>query len=1495
MSAGPELRSYGSNLTQSNRNVGEIRSLIADIDEKIDRVEMAIDAVDAVQDKANEFSNTISKLKLSLKLMDKTGPLKFLAKAATKVLDSVQDVTKKVRDKAKELAKKIDDSKLEEKLDKAQEKLESFDSKLIGTQVALLKQINAVDQLADALDKIDEFDPDGDPAAPAAAGADALVAPPNDAIEAINNLFAEVKEKTQAIEDAVPSSTFLPVLSVRLAFDGISSSLSFLRGPLNAISKVLKPVEGILDAVGFIFNVTVGPIIDYIMNTLGINRIIDSVSEKINKLLPNPGIFDNVLADIDTAFLEIDPLGQVEDYLGISNWLDDLDQQVIEPVGNTQTGPIGIGTPLIDTLIGTGSHNLLYGGDGDDDLSGESGTDVLVGAGGNDIINGGADTDFAIFRGSFLEYNYSQSEDEQTITFNHLYPVDPNLIDGTDVTQNIEVFVFADIALTPDILLNSVFRALIGQNVLDGTENRDILFGGGSAIEINAFGGNDMLSGSPENDTLNGGGGDDLLVFTGGEDTFSGGAGSDTWRFPVNNESGNPPIDADLQTGTIFAGFGNTSTVTSVENIVVEDARNSFLFGDVANNRLVGNSDRDLIDGRGGDDLLDGGASGDILIGGPGSDALFGGEGNDALVAGDRTIAGISNYYDGGEGDFDALIYASNIRSILQREFITSDGIRLKATNQEASGPVRIFAESGQIERLSNDGNTVIAQDTAVNIEQFTGSDFNDTLYGGNGTYTEIDGGPGNDTLYGENAGRYVGGGEGDDTIYAGTGGARYDGGGGFDTLYLTEVPDVRWLVRIDGSIGSSLRAFNALEGDELATPGGSLQNESGPSVISSGNVERFDVYFSGDEADYFDIRSQGLVTIHAGGGDDFVLGNNGGDNNPSFELYGDAGDDELIIKDEGLASGGEGDDRIEIDAGLSQTVQANGDAGDDVFILRSGQVNINGGEGRDVLSANQRSIFAGLDVDLLVGTIKTLGGAERFSGTVSNVEELIGANDYANLLQGGNQGERIIGGGLNDELHGRGGQDALYGGAGNDSLFGDQGDDLLHGGAGQDFIDGGAGTDTASWAFAAPGTEQGEVETSSFGHLDADLDTGVATFRLFNGGQETSQLVSIENIIGGDGNDTLRGNTAANMLAGGAGDDLLEGRDGNDILILDGNDIANGGAGDDRFVIGLGNMTIDGGEGTDVLDFGTLKGTINIDTAAGTYEAELEFDQPVWKSDSGTEARNVGGILLTPQDVLEADATYSNTTNDLTLDVIFDAPTTEDIEIDFATETQIVSGTFTNIEDFIAGAAQLTGSGIDDNFGGDDGINVFEGSGGNDTLNGAGGSDTAIFSNVLSDYTITRSATGFTVVDTTGEDGQDILISVERLRFSDIGIAYDLDAEAGQVAKLIGAALGREHVQNLNFVGIGLGLLDDGTTYEDLAEFAIEAVGANTPEQIVSLLWTNVVGTPPTAQQAQPFIDMLNNKELTIGELGVFAAETDLNAVNINLTGLSNTGIEFI
>ena len=1163
-----------------------------------------------------------------------------------------------------------------------------------------------------------------------------------------------------------------------------------------------------------------------------------------------------------------------------------------------------------DLLSGGAGDDTLTGGEGDDTLNGAAGDDILVSGPGHDLLDGGAGTDTVSFRGNFTEYTFSQTDNDGAIVFNHLYPTNPKISDGIEEVQNVEIYSFADFGLTHNQLLNSVFVAELGQTEMNGTEEKDFLFARTdeffalgfdpdnppvttTAITINGLGGNDVIVGSPFNDTLNGGSGDDVIVYSKGDDIYAGGSGSDTWRFPVDNSSGNPTVDADIERGTIQVS-SNTSTLTSVENIVVEDNRQTFLFGDGAGNRMVAAGSKDLLDGRSGDDLLDGGPSQDILIGGPGNDLLYGSEGNDTLVAGERTVSGITNFYDGGEGNFDALTYASDIRDIVRREHI-NDGMQNKARSQEASGPVRVFTETGVIERLSTDGNTVVATDTAINVERFVGSDFNDTLYGGPGTYIEIDGGDGNDTLYGQLAGRYVGGGSGDDTIYAGLGGANYEGGGGFDVLHLTETPDVRWLVRLDGSIGSSLRAFTALEGGELAEPGKSLQNQGG--ALASGNVGEFDVYYSGDQNDYFELRDKGLITVHAAGGDDFLFGKNGGDNNPSFELFGEAGDDEIRINDTGLADGGEGDDLISIDAGSSHIVQAIGGLGDDVLQIRSGTVRIDGGDGYDVFSAAERNPLAGLNIDLIIGTFSS-NGSDRFSGSISGIEELIGSDEHGDILRGSNSGERLIGAGSNDVIEGRGGEDALYGGAGNDNLSGGTDDDLMHGGAGSDFIDGGSGIDTASWAFASPGNNSNELEASSFGHLNVDLLSGSAQLSRFNGGQETDTLNNIENILGGDGNDTIRGDHGINLLAGGAGNDLLDGRDGDDVLVLDGDDTAFGGIGNDRFVIGLGDVTIDGGEGFDVLDFGTLGGTITVDSVAGTYVAELEIDKPVWKNDSSTGQSNagdivplsVGGATFTPQEVLEADTTFANSTNDLARTVPVDA----DFEIEFVTELQSVSGTFTNIEQFVSGAAKLVGSTIDDNFMGDDGVNVFEGLQGNDIFDGGAGSDTAIFTGPIANYTITRTANGFDVRDTIGSDGQDKLINGERIQFSDIGIAYDTNSSAGEVAKLLGAVFGRESVANNAFVGIGLDLKNKGMSYVDLAELAINETGKSTPEDIVALLWTNVVGSPPNAQQAQPFVDMLNNG-MTIGELGVLAADTDLNVTNINLVGLADTGIGYI
>lgn len=67
----------------------------------------------------------------------------------------------------------------------------------------------------------------------------------------------------------------------------------------------------------------------------------------------------------------------------------------------------------------------------------------------------------------------------------------------------------------------------------------------------------------------------------------------------------------------------------------------------------------------------------------------------------------------------------------------------------------------------------------------------------------------------------------------------------------------------------------------------------------------------------------------------------------------------------------------------------------------------------------------------------------------------------------------------------------------------------------------------------------------------------------------------TIENAIGGGGNDTITGNNSANRLQGGSGDDRLSGEAGNDVLIGgDGRDMLIGGAGADDLTGGSGNDT---------------------------------------------------------------------------------------------------------------------------------------------------------------------------------------------------------------------------------------------------------------------------------------------------------------------------------
>jgi len=83
---------------------------------------------------------------------------------------------------------------------------------------------------------------------------------------------------------------------------------------------------------------------------------------------------------------------------------------------------------------------------------------------------------------------------------------------------------------------------------------------------------------------------------------------------------------------------------------------------------------------------------------------------------------------------------------------------------------------------------------------------------------------------------------------------------------------------------------------------------------------------------------------------------------------------------------------------------------------------------------------------------------------------------------------------------------------------------------------------------------------------------------------------VTIENAVGGAGDDVLRGNEAANSLDGGPGNDALEGGAGNDFFDRDvahrgGADVFQGGTGDDTFFLTPGDVVIERpGEGVDTV-----------------------------------------------------------------------------------------------------------------------------------------------------------------------------------------------------------------------------------------------------------------------------------------------------------------------
>jgi hypothetical protein len=211
-----------------------------------------------------------------------------------------------------------------------------------------------------------------------------------------------------------------------------------------------------------------------------------------------------------------------------------------------------------------------------------------------------------------------------------------------------------------------------------------------------------------------------------------------------------------------------------------------------------------------------------------------------------------------------------------------------------------------------------------------------------------------------------------------------------------------------------------------------------------------------------------------------------------------------------------------------------------------------------------------------------------------------------------------------------------------------------------------------------------------------------------------------------------------------------------------------------------------------------------------------------------------------------------------------------------------------------------IIGSAFNDALFGNIQDNVITGNGGSDNIDGGYGLDIAAYSESLSAITISSNKEDSSAVTweiTLSNGDKDTLVNVERLSFNNTRVALDLDGHAGSTAKLLGAFLGSDGVANTRFVGIGLQYLDAGGTYEELMELAAATVFGETPNSrtVVSTFYKNLTGQQAPEDVIATYASLLDDGELSVLSLSLQVADNELNLTNIDLVGLSSSGLEYI
>src|SRR4051812_9134513 len=331
------------------------------------------------------------------------------------------------------------------------------------------------------------------------------------------------------------------------------------------------------------------------------------------------------------------------------------------------------------------------------------------------------------------------------------------------------------------------------------------------------------------------------------------------------------------------------------------------------------------------------------------------------------------------------------------------------------------------------------------------------------------------------------------------------------------------------------------------------LTGGDGPDTITTGPGTS-ELADGGGGSDTLDGSPARFATLRGGSGADTLTGPSGMGCSTRFAsgLLEGGNDDDKLIGGSGLNAlfGGAGDDAI---TGGPQSDTIDGGFGAD---------DIRGGDGQDTISYISRT--EGVGVNLLDGV--ALDGSTNDVGSGANagkrdfvhadVEIVIGGNGPDDLK--GSDGPNGLGGGPGaDVLDGAGGTDVLCGdaqgaplassfglvlcstpapGGGRDTLRGGTGDDVLDGQTSVDGMDGGTGFDLVSYFDR---TEDLKITLADGLANDGAKDVDQAAA----GDQpEGDSLTSVENVTAGSGNDNIVGTAGGNFLAGGLGNDTIDG-----------------------------------------------------------------------------------------------------------------------------------------------------------------------------------------------------------------------------------------------------------------------------------------------------------------------------------------------------------------